>query len=171
MSRRVDLATYPPTLNDQDLYDFTITPQPFAKHLEFENYYGISWKAAWHQLSYQIHPLDCYQFESKLMTSPPVQRVSEENRLTQAFYTATALMTKLGVQNVVDHKLSGTFLTNDSPSSDIPLVFDTGCRFSVTPCIDDFSSPPEPLTTSHSVLDFKDNRTQVASIGWVHWTI
>ena len=158
MSRQVDLATASTLHNDQDLYDFTITfPEPFAKHLNFESYYGISRKVAWHHLSYRIHPLDWYRLESKLTTSPPARSVGKEQKLTRALYAATDLMTKLGTLNVADHKLSGTFPSYDSPSSDIPLVFDTGCGFSVTPCIDDFSSPPEPLTTDHSVLDFKDN--------------
>ena len=81
---------------------------------------------------------------------------TSEQKLTQALYAATDLMTKLGTLNVANHKLSGTFLSYDSPSSDIPLVFDTGCGFSVTPCIDDFSSPPEP---SQPITAFLISRT------------
>ena len=63
------------------------------------------------------------------------------------------------------HQFAGTFLASDTDSAKIPLVFDTGCAFSISPCLDDFIAEPEPLTSGHGVTDFKDTPTLTAGVG------
>ena len=81
------------------------------------------------------------------------------------------MLTKLGVQTTSQHQFAGTFLASDTESANVPLVFDTGCAFSISPFLDDFMAEPEPLTTGHGVTDFKDNPTLIAGVGWVEWPV
>ena len=69
------------------------------------------------------------------------------------------------------HQFAGTFLASDTDSADIPLVFDTGYAFSISPCLDDFIAELKPLPTGHGVTDFKDTPTLIAGVGWVEWPV
>ena len=90
--------------------------------------------------------------------------------MKRACYAATTMFSTPEKQDA-PRLQAGAFLTSDATSSEIPLIFDTGASFSVSPCIDDFIHEPESLDGQVGLSDFNDNQTIASGIGWVEWTI
>ena len=118
----------------------------FRDTLEFESYYGISKQAAQNVMKSLMNPLDWYLQEKKMLLSNVLTIKSDAVRLQKGYYAAIALASTLGLEGATP-QLAGTFLSKDSSSSEIPLIFDTGCGFSISPVLDDFvialGPPPE----------------------------
>ena len=138
--------------------------------LEFESYYGLSRQAAWAHMDAFLHPLDWFLNEKTFRQSNVLTISSQDRRLGQAFYAAIALLSQLGVEDNTS-KLAGAFLTSESTSSEIPLVFDTGCGFSIAPCRDDFIGEVAPAPQGIGVTDFANGRRSVEGIGTVEWSV
>ena len=95
---------------------------------------------------------------------------SDDKRLNRAFYAAVALCTQLGADTTQSLQ-AGTYLTPNTPSSQIPLIFDTGCGHSISPCLDDFVTELEPVPEGVGVTDFENRTTKPRGQGWVEWNI
>ena len=142
----------------------------FRDTLDFEHYYKLSRQAAWKLLDSSYDPVEQCRRQIGLLGTNILSLSSQDARLNRAFYAAIALISALGVDDP-SSKMGGTFLSSDAPKSDVPLVFDTGCGYSISPCLDDFVTPLEPAPPGLGVSDFADRSCGVKGVGWVEWTI
>ena len=162
MSLAYDTATFDACAN--------FTYPRFSDTLEFEPYYGLTKQAAWSLLEDTFDPLTAFLKEKRLRRSSSINIVSSDRRMQRAFYAAVALCTQLGV-DCDSTKLAGAFLTSDSTSCEVPLIFDTGCGHSITPFADDFVSDIEPPPSGVGVTNFENGHTLVEGAGWVEWHV
>ena len=171
-SRQAVLAAEPVPHNIQD--DFA--PEPtFVRvqdALEFEAYYGFTREKAWELLRLnEYDPTIWYRKGNMLTKSSFLTTNNEVVRVKRACYVATTLFPVPGKQDAPDRLQAGAFLTSAATSPEIPLIFDTGASFSVSPCLEDFISQPEPLNGQVGLTDFKDDRTVAQGIGWIEWPV
>ena len=170
-SSQAVLAAEPVTQNIQEDFAPRSTLVRVRDALEFEAYYGYTRKEAWKLLCLdKLDPIKRFRQGTKLTNSSFLAIQSEMVRMKRACYAATIMFSTPGMQDA-PRLQAGAFLTSDATSPEIPLIFDTGASFSVSPCLDDFISPPEPLNGQVGLTDFNDNRTSASGIGWVEWTI
>ena len=142
----------------------------FRDTLAFESYYGMSKQAAQNVMESLIHPLDWYLQEKKLLLSNVLTIKSDAVRLQQGYYAAIALVSSLGIEGSAP-QLAGTFLAQETPSSEIPLIFDTGCGFSITPVLSDFVTDLSPAPEGVRVQDFASGTQGIQGVGWVEWKV
>ncbi len=92
------------------------------------------------------------------------------NKLEKAFIAAADLLKELHYERSYSPiAYEGAYLVDDSHRSDVPVVFDTGCSFSVTPFIEDFVSELEH--TDVSELTGLTDTAKIHGVGWVEWPI
>ena len=127
-------------------------------------------QAAWKLLDDSIHPLETYLKEKRFRSHLLLSIKSDDERLNCAFYAAVALCTQLGADTTQSLQ-AGTYLTPNAPSSEIPLMFDTGCGHSISPCLDNFVTELEPVPEGVGVTNFKNRTTKPCGQGWVEWNI
>ena len=125
-------------------------------------------QAAWKLLEDSIHPLDAHLKEKRFRSRLMLSIRSDDERLNRAFYAAVALCTQLGIDCSASLQ-AGTHLTSSSPSSETPLIFDTGCGRSISPCIDNFVTELEPVPDHIGVTNFENGVTKPEGQGWVEW--
>ena len=92
------------------------------------------------------------------------------NKLEKAFIAAADLLKELHYERSYSPiAYEGAYLVDDSHRSDVPVVFDTGCSFSVTPFIENFVSELEH--TDVSELTGLTDTAKIHGVGWVEWPI
>ena len=171
-SRQAALAAEPVPQNIQDNFAPEPTFVRVQDALEFEAYYGFTREKAWELLRLnEYDPTIWYRQGNMLAKSSFLTTNNEIVRVRRACFVAATLFPVPGKQDAPDRLQAGAFLTSDASSLEIPLIFDTGASFSVTPCLDDFIAQPEPLNGQVGLTDFKDDRTIAQGIGWVQWPV
>ena len=120
-----------------------------------------------------IHPLDWFLQERSLLdpysglltlTSTTVQAeqaLEEATRLKREFDTPISA-SQVPFQACV-------YLSRDMSSTNVPIVFDTGASFSLTPFKDDFVGPIE--SSSDNDIHGINGSSKIDGEGWVEWTI
>ena len=141
----------------------------FRDTLEFEAHYGFTKRAAWRLLEDITDPLEAFRTEKKLRRRSPIQLTSADPCLQNAFYAAVALCTQLGVNQEATQQ-AGAFLSQ-AVYPKVPLIFDTGCGFLITPFAEDFVTPLQPPPPGIGVTNFENGHTLVEGVGWVEWNV
>ena len=93
---------------------------------------------------------------------------SEATSMEQAFIAAVELQEELHMKRPPSSRMSGAYIS-DHKSSEMPIVFDTGASFSVTPLASDFVTPLEAPSVSN-MTGLADS-VKIAGVGWVEWPI
>ena len=86
-----------------------------------------------------------------------------------AFIAATALLDELEWRRPSGSRYEGAYLADNHHRCDVPIVFDTGCSFSITPFQDDFVTELED--TDVAEMTGLTDKVQIQGQGWVEWII
>lgn len=114
-----------------------------------------------------IPPLEIFRNEMEIQ-SKLLGLQSEAHDLEQAFVATADLERKLGMSAPRMSNLSGAYIS-EHPRSDMPIVFDTGASFSVTPVRTDFVSE---LTQAEveSMTGLADS-VMIEGVGQIEWPL
>ena len=119
------------------------------------------------QLLRKLPPLDMFRNEMAIY-SELFALQSEATSMEQAFVAAVELQEELNVKRPPASVMSGAYLSGHD-SSDMPIVFDTGASFSVSPLASDFVSDLE--TPSVDRMTGLADSVLIEGVGWVEWPI
>ena len=86
-----------------------------------------------------------------------------------AFIATADLMKELHYNRTPGSKQEVAYLSGDQSKCDVPVVFDTGCSFSVTPFKEDFVTNLE-TTKVRNLVGLKES-VMIKGVGWVEWPI
>lgn len=115
----------------------------------------------------KIHPLDWFRNEMDVYCNLfALQR--EAMDMERAFIAAVDLQEELQMKRPPSSRMSGAYIS-DHKSSEMPIVFDTGASFSVTPLASDFVTPLESPSVSN-MTGLADS-VKIEGVGWVEWPI
>ena len=121
----------------------------------------------------KVDPLRTHQAELLLLQLFSPRRNPTryyKSRLSDAYIAAARLTKELNIRSTTSPQCRmGTYLIDDSPSSHVPIVFDTGCSTSVTPFAEDFVSEIKPADIQD--LTGLTDAPKVEGFGYVEWPI
>ena len=98
-----------------------------------------------------------------------MNRPGNDSTFGNAFIAAADLLKELRYERAPGSKFEGAYIADHVNKCDVPIVFDTGCSFSVTPFLDDFKTPVEE-TEVKDLTGIKES-VLVHGVGWVEWPI
>jgi hypothetical protein len=116
------------------------------------------------------HPLDMFRHELTLKTKL-FGFASDIAKIERAFVAAADLKREMNMK-MLSHTHSEQalgYIADHQDSCDIPIVYDTGASFSVTPCSSDFVSDIRSCDTSE-MTGLADS-VPIRGKGWVEWNI
>jgi hypothetical protein len=93
----------------------------------------------------------------------------DKNEFATAFIAAADLLKELRYNRPEGSTMSGAYIANNQHRCDVPVVFDTGCSFSITPFKEDFTSTIEK--TDVKDLAGLTDTVAIAGVGWIEWPI
>ena len=122
-----------------------------------------------------MHPLDWFELEMNLKSSESdfCSLTSEQNRVQQTLMLAKDLQIQLApsLERPASSWMRAVHLSqNSNTNAHVPIVFDTGASFSLTPFLGDFDEDGihEPdITEMHGIAD----KVKIEGIGCVEWAI
>jgi len=124
-----------------------------------------------------IHPLDLFRNEMDIRTKL-FGLSSEAISMEEAFVAAVDLERELKMiskrraktkKKQLAKDMSGAYLTEHQCKCDMPIVFDTGASYSVTPNLQDFVGELSP-TDMDSMKGLTDS-VKIKGKGWVEWSV
>ena len=96
-----------------------------------------------------VHPVQ--QYNLALGLDDMFQQHQYDVRISQSFIAAADLLKELHYHRPDDAQYGGAYIADIGPNCDVPVVFDTGCSFSVTPFESDFVTDIEPTEVKELV--------------------
>ena len=118
----------------------------------------------------KMHPLDLFRNEMDARTKLFGFR-SDAISMEEAFVAAVNLERelKMTTKTAPDPNMSGGYITERHEQCDMPIVFDTGASFSVTPVQSDFISGLTEAEAKH--MNGLTDSALIEGKGWVEWTV
>ena len=114
-----------------------------------------------------VHPVQQYQFALGL--DDLFQQHQYDVKISRSFIAAADLLKELHYHRPHDAQYGGAYIADVGPNCDVPVVFDTGCSFSVTPFESDFVTDIEP-TEVKELVGLTD-KVMIQGVGTVEWPI
>ena len=109
------------------------------------------------------------EFKAEAHLSHVMTPKHEQTKLAQAHIAAADLLKEDPSRRPPTSPRAGGFLADNSTRSDIPIIFDSGCSFSLTPVLEDFIGPLEK-TGVGDMTGLKDS-VKVYGVGWAEWAV
>ena len=143
-----------------------------SEMLEFQKFYGFTSAEVDEFLSQGIDPLHWFRSELSLSDnmSGLMSLTSDTNKALLAIQHADETKRTFEKQecNRVAFQAC-VYLSGDDLGIKTPIVFDTGCSFSLTPFLEDFVGELEAADIDE--MQGINNSIAVKGVGWVEWTI
>jgi hypothetical protein len=135
----------------------------------FQQYYGMTSKAAMQYLLKVIDPLEWFLQQKRLSLS--IQSVRQSNMFQRAFLAAAQILKDIDHPRNPLGEQHGVFLQghHNHNQREVPIVIDTGASFSLTPYLEDFQTPLEPSKLD-SLLGL-NGTAKIEGVAWVEWEI
>ena len=165
LSTPIEQATQRWSCYWQDDLDLRIGIPPTLSSIQKQ--YGIPKRSIGELLS-QINVIQLYTNEFDLRNWFLTSTI-EGHQFDQAFIAAADLLKELRYDRPPGSQFEGAYITDHKAQCDTPIVFDTGCSFSVTPFIDDFVTGIRK-TRVNDLAGIKET-VMVHGVGWVEWCI
>ncbi|MCA1806897.1 MAG: hypothetical protein LC687_03405, partial [Actinobacteria bacterium] len=142
---------------------------------------AMEWKLLFRGLDPDVNPLDTLLFyhdplvwyRNEMVIKTKLFGLESENAsIERAFVAAADIERELGMFKIrrrsPNARMVGGYLTQHH-QCDMPIVFDTGASFSVTPVREDFVADLTPAQVKQ--LKGLTDSALVEGTGWVEWTI
>ena len=114
-----------------------------------------------------MHPVEQYHFALGL--DDLFHQHQYDVKINQSFIAAADLLKELHYHHPADAQYGGAYIADTGPNCNVPVVFDTGCSFSVTPFESDFISDIEP-TDVKELVGLTD-KVMIQGVGTIKWPI
>jgi hypothetical protein len=155
-------------------FDYVCTPPnliPFKDLILMNRFNGYQSDEIDKALSELIHPLDWLALERNVHDphSGLLSLTSDTQQIHDAIITADQLKLDLNMQPRAHPFQAAVFLSSDLVGFQVPIVFDTGASFSLTPFLEDFVDGIEPATEKE--MNGINSSVKIEGVGWVEWTI
>ena len=144
-----------------------LTPNELLVYLKF---HGFTSAEVEQFLQEGVDPLDWFRSERLLSgdNSDMMSLTSDTKKIKQTFTEAKSIQSELELDLPTGVPFQAcVYLAGDELGTKTPIVFDTGCSFSLAPCITDFVSDLEPADADR--MTGINTSVAIEGVGWVEW--